>query len=306
MKRPYFIIGSRGSPLALRQAASVREEIIACTPSLGEGAEDVIIAPIVTTGDRLYQQALADFGGKGLFTKEIDDALLTKHVDIAVHSAKDLPTQLPDGLELLGFMQRGDVRDTFISRSELPLKAMPAGALVGTASLRRQAQVKRVRPDLEVTLLRGNIETRLRKMNGGEVDAILLALVALERLNLRDQKREILDMTNFLPAVGQGAIALVIRENDAETRTFAAPLVHKETTWAVNAERAFLHVLDGSCRTPIAGYAQIFGEHVTFQGAVFSPDGEKCWSVTRHGMRGDALEIAQEAGHILARERSGS
>ncbi len=306
MKKSFFIIGSRGSPLALRQAAEVRKEIIVRTPSLSEGAEEVIIAPIVTTGDRLYQQALSDFGGKGLFTKEIDEALLTKRVDLAVHSAKDLPTRLPDGLELLGFMRRGDVRDTFISRSGLPLKAMPAGTLVGTASLRRQAQVKRVRPDLEVTLLRGNIETRLRKMNGGEVDAILLALVALERLNLRDQEREILDMTDFLPAVGQGAIALVMRENDLETRAFALSLVHEETTRAVNAERAFLDVLDGSCRTPIAGYAQISGKNVTFRGAVFSPNGEKCWSITRHGACEDALEIAREAGHVLARERAGS
>jgi hydroxymethylbilane synthase len=201
-------------------------------------------------------------------------------------------------------MRRGDVRDAFISRSGLLLKDIPAGALVGTASLRRQAQVKRVRPDLEITLLRGNIETRLRKMNAGVVDAILLALVALERLNLRDQKREILDMTDFLPAVGQGAIALIMRENDSETRASAEFLIHEETTRAVNAERAFLDVLDGSCRTPIAGYAQIVEKRLTFHGVVFSPNGEKCWSITRSGPQENALEIARESGHILARERS--
>jgi hydroxymethylbilane synthase len=303
MKRPYFIIGSRGSPLALRQAAEVQDSIVAFDSFLKSESEDVIITPIVTTGDRLYQKALADFGGKGLFTKEIDEALLTKRVDLAVHSAKDLPTQLPEGLEILGFMQRGDVRDAFISRSGLSLKQLSAESCIGTASLRRQAQVKRVRPDLNVVVLRGNVETRLRKMNTGDVDAIVLAAVALERLKLSDQKREILDIDSFLPAVGQGAIALVGRVHDEQTRARVSPLIHHDTTQAIHAERAFLEVLDGSCRTPIAGYAHMLGEEIIFQGAVFSLDGQKCWSVTRRGLRHESLEMARCAAHTLIQER---
>ncbi len=202
-------------------------------------------------------------GGKGLFTKEIEEALLAGAIDLAVHSAKDMPTVLPDGLMLAACLPREDVRDAFISRKAASLRDLPHGAVVGTASLRRQAMVKRLRPDISVVPLRGNVETRLRKLEAGEVDATLLALAGLKRLGLADKATALLDVDEFLPAVGQGAITIEAREDDARTRELLAKIDHADTSVALACERAFLAVLDGSCRTPIAGHAVLDGDAIS-------------------------------------------
>ena len=204
-------IGTRGSPLALAQARMVHAALAA------QGAGEIEIVAIRTSGDRIQDRPLSEAGGKGLFTKEIEEALLAGTIDLAVHSAKDMPTLLPDGLMLAACLPREDVRDAFISRKAASLRELPQGAVVGTASLRRQAMVKRLRPDVSVVPLRGNVETRLRKLEAGEVDATLLALAGLKRLGLADKATALLDTQEFLPAVGQGAITIEARTDDART-----------------------------------------------------------------------------------------
>src|SRR6185295_18921789 len=228
----------------------------------------VEIAAILTSGDRIQDRPLADAGGKGLFTKEIEEALLAGAVDLAVHSAKDMPTVLPEGLVLAACLPREDVRDAFISPKAASLATLPQGAVMGTASLRRQAMVKRLRPDLRVVALRGNVETRLKKLDGGDFDATILALAGLKRLGLADAATAILDVDAFLPAVGQGAIAIEIRADDARTRDLLAKIDHADTSVALACERAFLGVLDGSCRTPIAGHAVLHGDLISFRGMI--------------------------------------
>src|SRR5438270_13519210 len=232
-------------------------------------AEDAIeIATIRTSGDRIQDRPLSAAGGKGLFTKEIEEALLAGMIDLAVHSAKDIPTVLPERLMLAACLPREDVRDTFISRAAASLRELPQSAVVGTASLRRQAMVKRLRPDVSVVPLRGNVETRLRKLEAGEVDATLLAVAGLKRLGLADKATALLDAQEFLPAVGQGAITIEAGVDDARTRELLARIDHADTSVALAAERAFLAVLDGSCRTPIAGHAILDGDAVWFRGMI--------------------------------------
>src|SRR5579872_7459827 len=232
-------IGSRGSPLALAQAEAARTTLAAMASLDRERIEVKIFR---TSGDIILDRPLADAGGKGLFTKEIEEALLAGAIDIAVHSAKDLPTFLPAGLTIAGFLPREDPRDVFISRKAKTLKDLPPGALVGTASPRRQAMVKRLRPDLAVKLLRGNVETRLRKVDSGEVDATVLAAAGLKRLGLMSAATSIFDAEEFLPAVAQGAIALETRTGDAESRALVAMVDDPDTATAVAAERAFLAI----------------------------------------------------------------
>jgi hydroxymethylbilane synthase len=289
-------IGTRGSPLALAQAHMVRAAL-----SVAHGwAEDAVAIDVIrTSGDRIQDRPLSEVGGKGLFTKEIEDALLSGAIDLAVHSAKDMPTQLPDGLMLAACLPREDVRDVFISRKAAHLRDLPHGALVGSASLRRQAMVKRLRPDLAVLPFRGNVETRIRKLDAGEVDATLLALAGLRRLGLADKATALLDVDDFLPAVGQGAVTIEARIEDARTRGLLTKIDHADTSVALLAERAFLAVLDGSCRTPIAGHAVLDGDALRFRGLILRPDGSQVFETTRVGARGDAVALGADAGAEL-------
>ena len=301
-QRSILRIGSRGSPLALAQAREVKDRLVAAA---GLETERIEIKAIRTTGDAIQDRPLAEAGGKGLFTKEIEEALLAGAIDVAVHSAKDLPTVLPAGLILAGFLPREDVRDAFISRKAKSLSELASGAVVGTASLRRQAMAKRLRPDLEVATLRGNVETRLRKLDAGAADATLLAVAGLKRLGLLAAATAILEVDEFLPAVGQGAIAIETRADDAVTRALVAAVDDPDTAAALAVERAFLGVLDGSCRTPIGGHALVGGGLLRFRGMIVKPDGSAAFEVMREGAREHASELGADAGREL-RLRAGA
>lgn len=295
---PTLKLGTRGSPLALTQARMVRE---ALAEAHGLPREAIEIVTIRTSGDRIQDRPLADAGGKGLFTKEIEEALLARDIDLAVHSSKDMPTVLPRGLVLTAFMQREDPRDVFISRKAKSLADLPHGATVGTASLRRQAMVKRARPDLAVVPLRGNVETRLRRLDEGVADATLLALAGLKRLGLTDAATAVLSTDDFLPAVGQGAIGIETRADDAKTRELLAAINHADTASALACERAFLAVLDGSCRTPIAGHATVLHRKIRFRGMIVKPDGSASFETARQGDVRDAERLGADAGAELKR-----
>jgi hydroxymethylbilane synthase len=289
-------IGTRGSPLALVQARLVREHLAAAH---GLARDRIALEVIRTTGDMIRDRPLAEVGGKGLFTKEIEEALLIGSIDLAVHSAKDMPTVLPAGLAIAAVLPREDPRDVFISRKAKSLPDLAPGATVGTASLRRQALVKGLRPDLAVTSLRGNVETRLRKLDAGEVDATLLALAGLKRLGLAAAATAILPLEEFLPAVGQGIIALEARMDDGVTLGLLAAINHVDSATALTAERAFLAVLDGSCRTPIAGHATVAGGRLRFRGLIAKPDGSAHFATERQGEAGAAAELGADAGREL-------
>ncbi len=293
-----FTLGTRGSPLALAQAHETRR-LLAAAHGWDESA--VALEIIRTSGDVIQDRPLAEAGGKGLFTKEIDAALLEGRIDAAVHSAKDLPTLLPEGVAIAGFLEREDVRDALISAVADSIAALPHGARLGAASLRRQAQARRLRPDLRVELLRGNVETRLRKAETGEIDATLLALAGLKRLGFAHRARAILDIEAFLPAVGQGAIALTARAADARASAALAAISHADTMIALTAERAFLAELEGSCRTPIAGHARLEGGALTLVGQVLREDGSESFDVRATGAPADAARLGAEAGRDLAR-----
>ena len=289
-------IGTRGSPLALAQANLVRARFAAAH---GLAPERIELNVIRTTGDMIRDRPLAEAGGKGLFTKEIEEALLAGAIDIAVHSAKDMSTVLPRGLSIQAVLPREDARDVFISRKAKTLRQLPAGATVGTGSLRRQALVKRLRGDLAVVPFRGNVETRLRKVEDGVVDATLLALAGLKRLGRADAATEILALDEFIPAVGQGIIAIEAREDDKTTRSLLEAMTDADTATALVAERAFLGVLDGSCRTPIAGHATVDGGRLAFRGLIAKPDGSEVHECTRAGPVADAAALGADAGREL-------
>jgi len=291
-------IGTRGSPLALIQAELVRDGLCAAHGLPPEAIEIVVIR---TSGDRIQDQALRDFGGKGLFTREIEEALLSGGISMAVHSMKDVPTLSRDGLEIACILQREDPRDAFISLKYASLADMPGGATLGTASLRRQAQVKRLRPDIKVVNFRGNVQTRLRKLGEGEADATFLAVAGLNRLGNQDMITQALATTTMLPAIAQGAIGVEIRANDDAARALLEPLHHVETGVCVAAERAFLARLDGSCRTPIAGHATLTNGQLDFNGEILLPDGTEYFSVTASAPQSDAVAMGTGAGtRILA------
>jgi len=291
-------IGTRGSPLALAQARMVRARLAAAQ---GVDEAQLPLTIIRTTGDVIQDRTLAQAGGKGLFTKEIEEALLAGAIDLAVHSAKDMPTALPDGLMIGAVLPREDARDVFIGRAAKTWRDLPPGAVVGTASLRRQAIVKRLRADLEVVPIRGNVETRLRKLADGVVDATLLALAGLKRLGLTDAASSILSVDEFLPAVGQGIVAIETRADDQTTRAQLAAIDHAETATALAAERAFLEVLDGSCRTPIAGHATIAAGRLRLRGLIAKPDGSAAFACAREGAPGEAMALGHDAGRELKR-----
>jgi hydroxymethylbilane synthase len=289
-------IGTRGSPLALAQARMVQARLAAAH---GLDEAQLPLTVIRTTGDMIQDRTLAQAGGKGLFTKEIEEALLTGTIDLAVHSAKDMPTVLPDGLMIAAVLPREDARDVFIGRAAKTWRELPPGAVVGTASLRRQAIVKRLRADLEVVPIRGNVETRLRKLADGVVDATLLALAGLKRLGLTDAASSILSVDEFLPAVGQGIVAIETRADDQATRAQLAAIDHPGTATALAAERAYLAVLDGSCRTPIAGHAIIAEGRLRLRGLIAKPDGSAAFECTREGAPAEAVALGQDAGREL-------
>jgi hydroxymethylbilane synthase len=289
-------IGTRGSPLALAQARLLRQRLSAAH---GLDDERVLLEVIRTTGDMIRDRPLTDAGGKGLFTKEIEEALARGAIDLAVHSAKDMPTELPAGLVIAAVLPREDPRDVFISRKAKSLPELPRGAVVGTASLRRQALVKHLRSDLSVVTFRGNVETRLRKLEDGAVDATLLALAGLKRLGLDKQATALLPVDEFLPAVGQGIIAIEARADDARTRALLAAIDHADTATALAVERAFLAALDGSCRTPIAGHARVDAGQINFRGLIARPNGTEVLQCERRGSVADALALGADAGREL-------
>jgi hydroxymethylbilane synthase len=289
-------LGTRGSPLALAQAHEARARLCAAHGWPEDRVEIVVIA---TTGDAIQDRALSEAGGKGLFTKELDVALLAGGIHFAVHSAKDLPTALPDGVDLSGFLPREDVRDAFIARDGGTIADLPRAAVVGSASLRRQAQIRRLRPDLDVRLLRGNVQTRLRKVDAGEYHATILAMAGLKRLGLTERVTEHLALHDFLPAVGQGAIAITARRGDAATADALAPILDRDTGLALSCERAFLAVMDGSCRTPIAGHARVEGGHVLFRGQVLAVDGSESAETVTDGPDAIADRVGRAAGRDL-------
>lgn len=292
-------IGTRGSPLALAQATDVRRRLIGAH-GLAEDRLEIVV--IKTSGDRIQDRPLAEVGGKGLFTKEIEEALLSGAVDLAVHSMKDMPTELPAGLSIAAVLEREDVRDAFISLRYPDLAAMPAGAVVGTSSLRRQAQVRKLRPDLQVVQFRGNVETRLRKLQDGVADATFLAAAGLNRLSMSQRITARMETSAMLPAVAQGAVGVEIRANDEAVAELVAPLDHQPTAICVAAERAFLARLEGSCRTPIAGFARLEGGRIIMNGEILKPDGSASIAASRSGPPEHALTIGDDlAGDIIAR-----
>lgn len=292
-------IGSRGSRLALAQSELVKRLLLAAHPDLGDSDVEIIV--ISTKGDRILDRPLAEIGGKGLFTEEIEAGLMAGSIDLAVHSLKDMPTALPAGLELMAMLEREDPRDAFLSDKAQRLMDLPPGALVGTASLRRQAQVRALRPDLRVTTFRGNVQTRLDKLRRGEVDATLLALAGLKRLGVAHLAQEILDPAVMLPAVAQGIITIEARSDNADIRARLAPLDHRPSHICAIAERALLAVLDGSCRTPIAALAVLDGERLHFRAKILSPAGDVSYAVTHEGRAADAAAMGVAAGNELLR-----
>jgi hydroxymethylbilane synthase len=294
-------IGTRGSLMALYQAGLVRDRLAAAHADLAaEGAIELVV--IRTTGDRVQDRRLAEIGGKGLFTKEIEEALFDRRVDLAVHSLKDVETRLPEGLDIVCVLPRDDPRDAFLSTQSATFAGLPHGAVVGTASLRRRAQLLRRRPDLRVVPFRGNADTRLRKLDAGEVDATLLALSGLQRLGLVARVGEVLPPSVMLPAVGQGALAIECRSDHEEARRLLAPLHDPASAACVAAERAMLAALDGSCRTPIAGLATIDGNVLTLEGLLIAPDGDSEWRARLSGPSDDAATIGIDVGARLRRD----
>ena len=296
MPSAFARIGSRGSPLALAQARAVREQMASAH---GVAPDAIEIRVIRTSGDAIQDRPLAEIGGKGLFTKEIEEALLRNEVDLAVHSAKDMATQLPAGLAIAACLPREDPRDVFVSRVAETLAELAAGARVGTGSLRRAALVRRLRPDLVTVPLRGNVETRLRKLGEGVADATILALAGLRRLGLDNAATAILDVEMFPPAVGQGVIAIEARADDDQSRALVEAINDADAAIALACERAFLAVLDGSCKTPIAGYARLAGGRVQFSGLIVKPDGSAALTVSRTGPARDAAMLGADAGREL-------
>jgi hydroxymethylbilane synthase len=292
-------IGSRGSPLALAQSRQVAAMLAGQS---GLEASAFPIETFMTSGDRI-QGRLQEAGGKGLFTKELDEALLDGRIDAAVHSMKDLPTRLPPGIVLAAVPAREDQRDAFIATRVRTLMELPPGATVGTASLRRQAQTLHLRPDLKVELLRGRVETRLAKIEGGAFDATYLALAGLKRLGLAQHAASIVDSEIMPPAPGQGALAITARASDEKTLAMLAPLNIPEHAVTTTAERAFLEALDGSCRTPIAALAKIADGRLAFLGEVLTPDGKHCWRRSgTAGLDDDPIAAARALGLRLGAE----
>ena len=290
MERP-LRIGTRASKLARVQAQKLEHALVAAHPALALRIE---IVAMTTAGDRELHKKLTDWGYKGLFTKELEDALLAQHIDIAVHSMKDMPSVLPEGLVLAAMLPRADVRDAWISTHHATIDVLPQGARVGTSSARRAAQLLHRRPDIHIVPLRGNVETRLRKLEEGEAEATFLAAAGLQRLGLTQHIRSYIDPDIMLPAAAQGAIGMECRADDVRVRTFLTAINHAPTFTCVEAERAYLRTLDGSCQTPIGGLATLHHDRLTLHGEVLSLDGTICHrrSLEGHAQQAEQLGIA--------------
>ena len=293
MKKDRIVIGARGSALSLVQARWTAARLTEAHPGL-----TVDLEIIKTKGDKILDVPLAKVGGKGLFVKEIEDALLDGRVDLAVHSMKDVPTEIPDGLTLSSIPEREDFRDALVSQSGLGLDELPQGARVGTSSLRRQSQLLHRRPDLRIETLRGNLDTRLRKLVDEKFDAIVLAAAGLKRMNLAERASQFLEPDVMLPAIGQGALGFEIREDDSDVREMVGALHHEPTAVCVAAERAFLLTMEGGCQVPLGALANLSGDKLVLTGLVADPQGKRFYK--------DSLEVAKdradEAGRILAKD----
>jgi hydroxymethylbilane synthase len=294
-------IGTRGSLLALAQAHETRDCLMAAH-GLPESAFEIVV--ITTTGDRVQDRALSKIGGKGLFTKEIEEAMLDGRADIAVHSMKDAPTYRQPGLELITYLPREDARDAFICPGYANLMDLPQGATVGSSSLRRRAQALARRPDLKMVEFRGNVQTRMRKLDEGVAEATFLACAGLNRLNASSDMAHAIDPDVMLPAVAQGAIGIEARSDDAVVHELLAVLDDADTRTLLTAERAFLKALDGSCRTPLAGLAEYTEAGLRFRGEILRPDGSECHATERSGPVGDAETMGLDAADEL-RSRGG-
>ena len=293
-------IGTRGSELALAQARELRARIVATNDDLSEN--EIEIAVISTRGDRVLDRPLAEIGGKGLFTQEIEEQLLDGRIDMAVHSSKDMPTRLPQGLELSCFLPRESPNDAFIGRAAAGLLEMPKGAVVGSSSLRRQALIRRMRPDLSVVSFRGNVQTRMRKLEAGEVGATLLAHAGLRRLGIDHEVTQLLPLDSFPPAPGQGAICVETRTGDNATNARLSAVNDAATATALTCERAFLAALDGSCRTPLAGHATLEGKRLFFHGMILTPDGSKWHERHMEGTVADAADLGRVVAMALRKD----
>ncbi|HEY2610086.1 MAG TPA: hydroxymethylbilane synthase [Reyranella sp.] len=300
MAAPLLKLGTRGSRLALIQAGLVRDALASAVPALA--APDAIeIVAIRTTGDAIQDRPLSEAGGKGLFVKEIEEALLARRIDAAVHSMKDMPTAQPPGLAITAFLPREDARDVLIAGDAKRIADLRQGAVVGTSALRRRAQLLHRRPDLQIVTLRGNVETRLAKRAAGTVEATLLALAGLKRLGMAHVGTPVPE-DEMLPAVGQGAVCVECRAEDASVRAWLAAIDHRPTATCVAAEHAMLVVLDGSCRTPIAGHAILASDGALhLRGLIVKPDGSELIATERRGAATDAEALGRDAGHELKR-----
>ncbi len=300
MTAPLLRLGTRGSRLALTQTGLVRDALARAVPALA--APDAIeIVAIKTTGDAIQDRPLSEAGGKGLFVKEIEEAMFSGRIDAAVHSMKDMPTEQPPGLVISAFLPREDTRDVLIAGEVTRIADLPKGAIVGTSALRRRALLLHRRPDLEIVTLRGNVETRLAKREAGIVQATILALAGLNRLGMAHVGAPIPE-DEMLPAVGQGAVCIEARADDTRTRGWLAAIDHATTSVCVSAEHAMLAVLDGSCRTPIAGHAVLTGDKLHLRGLIARPDGSEVIFTERRGNAGDAEAMGRDAGQELKRK----
>lgn len=301
MTAPLLRLGTRGSKLALVQVGLVRDALAAAVPALA-APDAIAIVVIKTTGDAIQDRPLSEAGGKGLFVKEIEEALLARRIDAAVHSMKDMPTAQPAGLAISAFLPREDARDVLIAGEVKRIADLKRGAIVGTSALRRRAQLLHRRPDLAIVNLRGNVDTRLAKREAGVVEATLLALAGLKRLGLGHLGAPVPE-DEMLPAVGQGAVCIESRADDARTRAWLAAVDHAPTATCVAAEHAMLAVLDGSCRTPIAGHAVLAadGSSLHLRGLIVKPDGSEAIATERRGAASDAEAMGRDAGHELKR-----
>ncbi|WP_198263793.1 hydroxymethylbilane synthase [sulfur-oxidizing endosymbiont of Gigantopelta aegis] len=291
MSRKTIKIATRKSPLALWQAYFVRDELLARHDDL-----DVVLVKMVSKGDKILDVPLAKVGGKGLFVKELEEGLLAGDADIAVHSMKDVPVEFPDGLGLAVICEREDPRDAFVSNTYAELDELPQGAIVGTSSLRRQSQLLKYRPDLQIKFLRGNVNTRLKKLDDGDYDAIILAAAGLIRLEMKDRITSYLSTEQSLPAMGQGAVGIECRVNDEQTKALIASLAHEETTIRLTAERALNKRLEGGCQVPIGGFAELDGDQLSMRAFVGSPDGKQ---LVEGSVSGPAIN-AEKMGIALA------
>lgn len=293
-------IGTRGSALALAQAAEVEARMAAAHPALA-APEAIEIVVIKTSGDKAVDRSLAEIGGKGLFAKELEEALADRRIDLAVHSLKDLPSVLPEGLTLAAHLPREDPRDAFFSLRSPSLAALAEGAVIGTSSPRRRAQLLHARPDLAIVPLRGNVDTRLRKLEAGAVDATLLAVAGVKRLGLAPRITAVLAPEEILPAAAQGAIGIECRADNARARDWARAVDDAPTAVCVSAERAVLTALGGSCRTPIAALAALESGDLRLRAMILRPDGSECLTAERRGAAADAGALGRDAGDELRR-----